>query len=477
MATSRPKRVRSLTARVLTVATLWAAIALVVLAVIITTLYRQGTERGFREVLRAQLYNVVNSVWIDNDGDLRGEPEFGDLRYYRPQTGWYWIVETIGGAEPQRMASVSIGGGELERPSLTEIPFNAFYERIYDMTDPYGNEIVVVETEVELNDEGQAARFRLTGNHQVVEQDVAEFTRNLLIAFVLFGLGSLAANAGAILFGLRPLDSVRRSLEKVRNGQSSRLDGEFPREIAPLAGEVNALIDTNRRVVERARMQVGNLAHSLKTPLAVLLNESRQMDKEHGRLVLSQVETMQTQVHTYLDRARIAAQKGSVLARVDAIPVLARVIRVMQRLNADIGFDFQPGGTDPLRLAMEQQDLEEIAGNLLENAAKYANSRVRVRLEPDAEAPVEKDGTPRGGNWLRLVVEDDGPGLDESEIETAMKRGTKLDESMPGTGLGLSIVHEIASEYRGMTRLDRSPLGGLRACVTLPGLGELAQSQ
>lgn len=475
MAKSRPKKVRSLTARVLIVATLWAAIALVVLAGIITTLYRQSTEQAFRELLRAQLYNVINSVWISQEGQLRGEPEFGDLRYYRPQTGWYWIVETIDGEAKQRISSVSIGNGDLDRVPLSEEPFNSFYERTYEMTDPYGNHIVVVESEVELNDEGRAARFRLTGNHAVVEQDVANFTRNLVIAFLIFGLGSLAANAGAILFGLRPLDSVRRSLESIRNGESRRLDSEFPREIAPLASELNALIDTNHRVVERARMQVGNLAHSLKTPLAVLFNESRQMDKEHGRLVASQVETMQTQVQTYLDRARIAAQKGSVLARVDAEPALQRLVRVMQRLNPELFFDLDVAQGVPT-VAMEQQDLEEVVGNLLENAAKFAKTTVKVTVVPDVEPPAKAEET-ETGRWLALTVEDDGPGLEEADIETAMKRGERIDESLPGTGLGLSIVQEIAREYNGNVKLDRSRLGGVRARVIVPGVKELPSSR
>lgn len=475
MAASRPRRVRSLTARVLIVGTVWAAIALVVLALIITTLYRQNTERAFRELLRAQLYNVINSVWINREGELRGEPEFGDLRYYRPQTGWYWIVETIDSEAQQRKSSVSIGAGDLERPALSEEPFNAFYERAYDMVDPYGNHIVVVESEVELNDEGRAARFRLTGNHALVERDVAEFTRNLVIAFAIFGLGSLAANAAAILFGLKPLDSVRRSLESIRNGETTRLDGEFPREIQPLANELNALIDTNHRVVERARMQVGNLAHSLKTPLAVLYNESAVMEPERGKLVATQVETMQTQVQTYLDRARIAAQKGSVLARTDPRPVLERLIRVMERLNPDIAFELEAGEVLPT-VAMEQQDLEEIAGNLMENAGKFARSLVRVEVVGDAAAPAGAggDGAQR---WVALCVEDDGPGLTEDEIAIAMKRGERLDETKPGTGLGLSIVQEIAREYAGAVMLDRSSLGGLRAKVVLPAVKETAAAK
>jgi signal transduction histidine kinase len=468
-------RVRSLTNRVLTIATVWAVIALVVIAVIITTLYRQGTERGFKEVLRAQLYNVVNSVTIDEEGRLAGNPQFGDLRYAQPQTGWYWIVDPIDEPEMRRLASISIAGTDLPIVPTSEAPFDALYERFYEVEDAAGNEVLVAETEVQLDEAGRAARFRVTGNHAAVDEDVRAFTQRLAIAFVVFGLGSLAANAGAILFGLRPLDTVRQSLENIRTGKSASLEGAFPREIAPLATEVNALIESNRRVVERARMQVGNLAHSLKTPIAVLLNEARAMEPEHRDLVAGQAEIMRSQVQSYLDRARIAAQKGSVLARANGQETLERLVRVMQRLNPQIDFelDLPPS---PTWFGLEKQDLEEIAGNLLENAAKFARTTIVVtvrRTEPPAETG---DGDPasaapiRPERWLLLRIEDDGPGLSEDDIVEAMKRGRRLDETKPGTGLGLSIVLEIAREYGGTVQLKRGILGGVEANVMLPAL-------
>ncbi len=221
-----------------------------------------------------------------------------------------------------------------------------------------------------LDTDGRAARFRVTGNVAVVEDDVRTFSHSLYLALAGFGVGSLIVNALAILYGLKPLDKARGALERIRAGDSERLQGDFPREILPLANEVNALIDSNRRIIERARMQVGNLAHSLKTPIAVLLNESRVLDRSHGDLVKNQAEAMQGQVQSYLNRARIAAQRESVLARTEAEPALERLVRVMRRLNADKEFELSvsPG----LALAMEQQDLEETLGNLLENAARFA---------------------------------------------------------------------------------------------------------
>ena len=460
-------RFRSLTARVLLLATMWSAVALVVIAVVISTLYRQGTERGFQELLRAQLYNVINSVSIGPDGKIAGRPELGDLRFSQPQTGWYWMVEPLGDFKTAPLTSASLGTTKLAMPPIADVPFDDNYERFYVEPDGQGNLVQVAETEVVLDQDGRAARFRVSGNRAIVESDIQAFSNRLYLALGGFGIGSLIVNAFAILIGLKPLDQARAALEKIRRGEAERLPTDFPREIQPLASEVNALIDSNRRIVERARMQVGNLAHSLKTPIAVLLNESRVLERTHGDLVKGQAEAMQGQVQSYLNRARIAAQRDTVLARSEADVVLERLLRVMRRLNPDLTFDLSvvPAG---LALAMEQQDVEETVGNLLDNAARFARSRVSVAVSQVAEGPHTEGATRR--TWVEVLVDDDGPGLEPHEIREAMKRGRRLDESKPGTGLGLSIVTEITSEYQGEVLLTRSPSGGLRARLLLPGM-------
>ncbi|MBV7516015.1 HAMP domain-containing sensor histidine kinase [Ensifer sp. ENS12] len=456
--------IRSLTARVLAVSTVWAVVALVVIGVVISELYRQGSERGFKDLLRAQLFNVVNSISVNEKTVLAGSPQLGDLRFSQPQTGWYWIVDPIGEFDTPPLISTSLGNGKLPIASVDEVPFDTGYVRFYTTKDPFGNEVEVSETEVVLDIQGHTARFRVAGNRDVLEADINRFTRNLTIALSIFGLGGLGMNALTILFGLRPLDQVRRSLEKIRTGESERLDGAFPREIQPLANEVNALIDSNRRIVERARMQVGNLAHSLKTPIAVLLNEARVLDASHGELVRNQVDAMQMQVQSYLSRARIAAQRESVLARTEAQPALERLVRVMRKLNPEkqVHLSINPPA---LVLAMELQDVEETVGNLLENAARHARGEVWLNVRP---APVELHAKEPGRQWIVLDIDDDGPGLNPDQIALAMKRGKRLDESKPGTGLGLSIVSEIVREYQGTITLSRRDEGGLRAQLLLP---------
>ncbi|QEE47157.1 HAMP domain-containing histidine kinase [Rhizobium sp. WL3] len=458
-------RIRSLTARVLLLATLWSALGLVTIAVAISALYRQGVERGFNNLLRAQLYNVVNSVSIGDGDSLAGSPALGDLRFSQPATGWYWLVEPLGNYATAPLASASLGVANLAVPDVEVTPFDQNYERFYEMADEVGNQIRVAETEVVLDDQGRAARFRVSGNLQVIEDEITFFTSRLYGALALVGIGGLIVNGLAILYGLKPLDRARRALERIRRGEAERIEGDFPSEILPLANEINALIDSNRRIVERARMQVGNLAHSLKTPIAVLLNEARTLDKSQEEVIASQAEAMQAQVSSYLNRARIAAQRDSVLARTEAQPVLERLARVMRKLNADIAFDLfvEPD----LTFAMEQQDVEEVVGNLLENAARFARTKVVTRVVMTTR---EDDLTDGRRGWIEVVVEDDGPGLAPEQIGEALKRGRRLDESKPGTGLGLSIVKEISGEYQGTFGLSRAGIGGLRAQLILPAV-------
>ncbi len=267
----------------------------------------------------------------------------------------------------------------------------------------------------------------------------------------------------AILVGLQPLARVRNALAMVREGAAQRLDGRFPAEIEPLASETNALIENNRRIVERSRTQVGNLAHSLKTPLAVLVNEGRALGGSRGRLISDQAAAMQEQIEHYLKRARVAAQRDSVVYRTPVTPLLERLTRVVEKLGAGKQVTLSPPPAE-IVFAGEAEDLEEIVGNLLDNALKWSRRRIALAAR---ELPAS-DGGPV---MFQITVDDDGPGIPEDRAREALKRGRRLDETKPGTGLGLSIVAELVGEYGGRLFLERSGLGGLRAVVQLRSVG------
>ncbi len=463
-APERPRFTESLTFRVVSLSSVWVIAAFLVVAGLISGLYERTAQSGFEAVVRAQLYNLINSVTVDETGTLSGVPNLGDLRYSQPLSGWYWEVIPASNNTEGRLASFSLGPRKINSQPTELAPFDMQYRRDYRTEGLDGETLYVEEAEVVLDQDNHAARFRVMGNASVVQSDIAAFDRKMALYLGFFGLGSIVINALAILYGLRPLASVRQALGDVRTGRSERLKGSFPAEIRPLAVEMNALIDSNRRIVERARTQVGNLAHSLKTPVAVLLNEASAIGGEKGRIVGEQGEIMRRQVQHYLDRARVAATDGAI-ARAPVVPVLERLLKVMRRLNPAIAFeDHVDGDAASLVFAGEQQDLEETIGNLLENAAKYGRGRVVLRLRP------------AGAESFGITVEDDGPGLSDAEMAEATKRGRRFDERATGSGLGLSIVADTVLQYRGSFRLSRSEIGGLHAEVILPRASDAPMS-
>lgn len=449
---------RSVAFRVIGFSTIWAVLALLVISTIISSLYRQNSEEGFKRLLSAHLFNLISSVDVTQDGRLTGAPNLGDLRFSDPGSGWYWSVEPMSDSLRGSLRSSSMTSS-IATPSLTQVPLSADFQRTYAVEGLAGETLEVIESEIEMDERNQIARFRVMGNRSELEQQISGFDRSLFTYLGLFGAGMIAINAGAILLGLRPLTRVREALALVREGTAKRLDGRFPTEIEPLANETNALIDNNRRIVERSRTQVGNLAHSLKTPLAVLLNEGRALGGKKGRLIEDQAAGMQKQVEHYLQRARVAAQRDSVVYRTPVAPLLERMARVLQKLKPEIAFALEPVSPE-LMFAGEREDLEEIIGNLLENAMKWGRAQVRMAAAGSVE-------TPAGLKRFRILIEDDGPGIPEDKAREALQRGKRLDETTPGTGLGLAIVADLVSEYGGVLKLEKSELGGLKAVVEL----------
>lgn len=439
-----------------TLSTLWVIVALVVVATLIGSIYKQASERNFERLLWAHLYNLVGSVSVSDNGDLQGRPELGEIRYSSPTSGWYWEVDSVSANLHGTLHSLSLGSRKIGQESLVAFPFDSSFKRTYPAHGPNGEELFVAETEVVLDSENRIARFRVMGNLSEVKQENRDFNARLYSYLGIFGIGSILINAAVILFGLRPLDRVRRSLADIREGRAPRLTSDLPIEIAPLAQEMNALIENNVRIMERSRTQVGNLAHSLKTPLTVLMNEGRALGGEQGRIVTEQCEAMQLQIQHYLQRARIAAQRDSVVFRTPVTPVLERIDRVTKKLNPQLQVRFINKFADAI-FAGEKEDLEEVIGNLMENAGKWGHSQILMSLQKTANDAE-----------FMITIEDDGPGLAADKMAEAMQRGRRIDETKPGTGLGLAIVQDTVKEYGGQFVLKSSQLGGLRAQITLP---------
>ena len=450
----------SLAFRLLAITATWTIFALIITGLLLSAYFRQNTERDFQSLLLAHTYNLMGAIDADDLGKISGAPNLGDPRFLQPLSGWYWSVATANNPGTPLLHSDSIGGDELEVPSEEQKPFNDEFQRLSEVTDEAGNSIQRLEAQLLVGDSGTLFQVMVAGNKRAVESAVEQFQRTLVLFFCLFGLGTILATYFVIRFGLRPLTKAAESLHDVREGRVETLQGEFPDEIQPLANEINALINANKSVVERARTQVGNLAHALKTPLAVIMNETRKPDKSTAETISEQAQLMRSQVQTYLDRARIAAQRGVPGGRVEIEPVLERMLRVMTKLNPSIDFELKVNAPK-LSFKGEEQDLEEAMGNLLENASRFSNGVVQVEaiaLETQKSVAAQ----------IQITVDDDGSGLSKEERDQALLRGIRLDETQPGSGLGLSIVRDIVSEYGGDFQLQESDLGGLRAVLILP---------
>lgn len=451
----------SLAFRVILYSSLWAIAAIVLLGWLLIGLYRNDSARGFASLQEAQLFNLVGAVSVNSAGELQGTPNLGNTAFLQPLSGWYWRVAPVEGISGGALVSPSLGSEEIDRPPLSELPYDRQFSRHWIGPGPGGGKIRVLETEIDLGD-GRIARFQVVGNQTEFETTVQDFARQVGLMLLALGIGMVLINAGILLAGLRPLDHARQALAAIRNGDAASLEGEFPSEIQPLVEEMNALIDNNRRIVERARTQVGNLAHSLKTPLSVLVNEAGSKSGPSATVVEEQTRAMDYQIQHYLKRARIAAQRESIIFRTDVRPVAEKLVSVMRKLNRDKELDFSMSA-QKLVFSGEKEDLEEILGNLLENAGKWAKRRISLAIEPFTGENERR--------WIRLTVEDDGPGIAAEMRDEALKRGKRLDETVPGTGLGLAIVAETASAYGGGVELGESATGGLKVEITLPAAG------
>ncbi|MGL4406409.1 MAG: histidine kinase, partial [Notoacmeibacter sp.] len=286
-----PQFFRRMSFRVVTVSTILVALALLLVSFIIVDLYRSAIERRFDNLLSAHLFSLVASTDVTATNQLVGAPQIGEQRYRQPGTGWVWEVLPANDFVKGRLAS-SFFDADLASPDVETVPFDQTFERRYNVEDSTGKMLRVLETEVQLGANTSIARFRVAGNLAEVEEETSSFFRQLVSFLSAVGLLMIAVNAAAIVFGLRPLDKARQELGRVRAGDAAALEGTFPQEIEPLANEINALIDSNKRIVDRARVQVGDLAHALKTPLAVIINEAGANNSAGAKTISEQAGIM-----------------------------------------------------------------------------------------------------------------------------------------------------------------------------------------
>ncbi len=375
-------------------------------------------------------------------------------------SGWYWQITRLDSATPEIRTSKSLFGSQLPQLPASAAGADNFF-RGY-VTGPGDKPLRVIERVIDAGDEGRYL-VQVAANADVIRAQIVQFEYALSATFLALAAALIGSTALAVRFGLRPLRRLRDGLISIRRGEAERIAGEYPRDLAPLAAELNLLLDANREVVRRARTQVGNLAHALKTPLSVIVNEAEAGSPKLAEKVREQAEVMSRQVTFYLDRARAAARATSIGASTELAPVLDGLLRTFQKVYRERNLTFESAAAPGLRFRGEPQDLADLVGNLLDNAGKWAHSRIVVTAEREVSAD------PSGRDYFLVHIDDDGPGLGPEARAAAVERGRRLDESRPGSGLGLSIVVDLAGNYGGVLELGESSLGGLRATLRLPG--------
>lgn len=453
----------SLAYRLMLSSAIVAVILLVLAAILLNQLFQRALERNFDARLLAAIDALSANVEPGADGTPKLTGTLADNRFTIADSGWYWqVVPPKLGTKPLLSASrlgepLPAGLADLQTRDANRIA-------TVSMIDEKGIQLRAIEQKVTFSGSPGEYSFMVTGNFDELKDEVRAFRNALYIALGLLGGGLLAAIAFQVNYGLKPLTHLQKRLTDIRGGRIEMLESDYPSEIQPVADELNLLVQSNFEIIDRARMQVGNLAHALKTPISVLTNEARDAPGPLAEKVKEQVDVMRDQVNLYLDRARRAARAQSIGAVTEVESVLQSLGRTLERINRDKGVAIAVTCDPGLRFRGERQDLEEIVGNLMDNACKWCKSRVEVRGLMVA-TPGED-----GRRMLDILVDDDGPGLRPEQRATALKRGQRLDESKPGSGLGLNIVTETAAMYGGRVDLDDANLGGLRVRLRLPAV-------
>ncbi|QGM96338.1 ATP-binding protein [Methylocystis parvus] len=453
---------RSIATRLFLTAAALSAVVLLVASVFFTAYYRKEAEEIFERRLDVYLRAIVADVSESGQEGRTGPGQLGDPQFELPGSGWYWQITRMDGAAHEIKASRSLFAERL--PKLSDLGVQAEIggsRRGYAL-GPDGRRLRIIERVIDAGDTG-IYLVQVAASSEEIEEQITRFQFELIVAFAALAIALAMVAAFQVRFGLRPLRQLQDELVSIRRGARERIEGAYPNEIAPLADELNLLIGANRDILERARTQVGNLAHALKTPLSVMMNEAGAAPSPLADKVNEQARIMRDQISFYLDRARAAARGGALGAATQVAPAVEGLLRAFTKIYGGRGVAFSSDLAQEARFLGERQDLEEMVGNLLDNAGKWADANVSIVIR------IESLSTGAGRSALIVTIDDDGPGLQPHLRAQATERGRRLDETKPGSGLGLSIVVDLAAAYGGALELDDSPTGGLRAKLQLPG--------
>jgi len=437
-----------LTTRIIVLSIFGIVATLLVTALLITWLYRDHIEQHYDAHLFTHVEELIAAVTVAPNGAIEPFREPSDPRFHRRNSGWYWQVMA---GNRSLASSPSLGDRSLD---IGALDFDENHD-VQTLEDVGGGTLRARVVHISQGNLQDPVTIVATAPQMQIMDDVADFRTHILLSFLVVAVGLSIAVFFQVSVALRPLRAIRACITEIQSGAINRLPKNFPVDVQPVVDKLNALLDHNETLLKRARTQLADLAHVLNTPLTVIRNEARNLASREGQLILDQAHAMSANLDHYLSRARISGQ-SDVLGYQTSIKSVVEDLRfAVERIYRDRDIRVKLCSKGDCRFRGEVQDLEEMLGNLIDNACKWAHNRVEVRCRLDEDR-------------LFLSIEDDGPGIAEKDLETALQRGRKLDESTPGYGQGLSIVKDIADLYGGELRLGRSALGGLLAELELP---------
>ncbi|WP_397606341.1 sensor histidine kinase [Sphingorhabdus sp.] len=437
----------SLTRRMILTAAAWITILLIGGGAALDRVLTNSVEQNFDTQIEYVLTAMIASAEIGPDGEIRMNRPLGDQRFLEPNSGLYWQIT---GKDAMPFPSRSLWDRALSPPAGHKDQAVHFRN-----SDEFPDEpLRIAERSIKLPDSDVAWTFMVAQSRNSLDAQIQELRSVLVTSFFLLALGLIILAALQTLYGLWPLRAVRKAIAQMRSGQESRVTDALPDEVMPMVNELNALLDYNEKQAEESRRHAGNLAHALKTPLTVIMNSATAQAPDISETVIREATTMRRQVDHHLARARAVGRRGHSHSRAVVWGSLEAVERAVGRLYAHVRLDM--AGDKAIAARVERQDLDEMLGNLIENAAKYGGGSVFVTVE-DA------------GDFVEMIIEDDGQGIPESERERLFDRGARLDTGKPGTGLGLAIVRDVVEIYGGTVALEKSEdLGGLLVRLRLP---------
>lgn len=439
----------SLGRRMMLIAAGWISILLLVGGVALDRTLTSLITRNFDEQLGYMLTGMIGSAEIGPDGEVFFIRPLGDQRFLEPNSGLYWQIR---GKGHEDFPSRSLWDRSLAVP---ETNYDA-KPHVYDSDEFVGEPLRVMERSIVLPGSDTKWMFTVAASREDLDDQIKRIRSILIYSFVALGVGLLLMAGLQTWYGLFPLRHVRRAIQKLRTTGASRVTDPLPQEVEPLVDELNALLAHTDRQAEEARTHAGNLAHALKTPLTVIMNAATAKAPDLGDTVIREAAVMRRQVDHHLARARAVGRRAVGMSRASVWPSLEAVLRAVERLYENARFDLD--GNHDVCVALEKQDLEEILGNLIENAAKYGGGSVFVTVDAGKDR-----------QYCEIWVEDDGMGIPEAERIRIFDRGARLDTGKPGTGLGLAIVRDVVEIYGGSVALDESEdLGGLLVKLKLP---------